>query len=385
MSAGAVPDVVAPPPRHPRFPLIDGMRAIAVLSILVVHAVPAEEIDFAPAARLLAHLNIGVTVFFVISGFLLYRPFVAHRGGGAQAPPVLQYAKRRLLRIYPAYWLALTALAVFPGLYGVFSGDWWAHYALLQTIPGTGACDELSLVCGLPQTWSLVVEMTFYATLPLYVLAAAWLTRRLAGMRWVAAELALLAALSIVSVLLHYVILDAPLVSWPGGTVIGFVFWFALGMGMAVLSAGLEHRQAQPRLVRLIATRPLLPWLAAFAAYALLSVLLPPTQFILEPGEQLAVHVGFGLIAALLMAPAVFGDGGGGLPRRTLALPVVAWLGLISYGIFLWHQPIALELGDQGADLGPGLVLLGTLAITIPVAAASYYLLERPLLRLKYR
>ena len=61
----------------------------------------------------------------------------------------------------------------------------------------------------------------------------------------------------------------------------------------------------------------------------------------------------------------------------------MAWLGLISYGIFLWHYAIALRLRD--ADLDPSLVLIATLAIAIPCAAASYYLVERPLLRLKYR
>ena len=109
-----VPDAVAPPPHHPRFPLIDGMRAIAVLSVVLVHTTVGAR-DLAIVGPLLAHLNIGVTIFFLISGFLLYRPFIAHRGGGAAAPPVVQYAKRRLLRIYPAYWLVLTVLVIVPG------------------------------------------------------------------------------------------------------------------------------------------------------------------------------------------------------------------------------------------------------------------------------
>jgi peptidoglycan/LPS O-acetylase OafA/YrhL len=63
----------------------------------------------------------------------------------------------------------------------------------------------------------------------------------------------------------------------------------------------------------------------------------------------------------------------------------MAWLGLISYGIFLWHLVITLQLGDTGANLDPVPRFIGTLAITIPCAAASYYLVERPILRLKYR
>jgi peptidoglycan/LPS O-acetylase OafA/YrhL len=55
------------------------MRAIAVLSVVVVHVSVFASAGTVPAARALTHLNVGVTVFFLISGFLLYRPFIAHR------------------------------------------------------------------------------------------------------------------------------------------------------------------------------------------------------------------------------------------------------------------------------------------------------------------
>ena len=97
---GPVPDAVAPPPHHPRFPLIDGMRAIAVLSVVLVHTTVGAR-DLPIVGPLLAHMNIGVTIFFLISGFLLYRPFIAHRGGGAAAPSVVQYAKRRFCASTP--------------------------------------------------------------------------------------------------------------------------------------------------------------------------------------------------------------------------------------------------------------------------------------------
>jgi len=80
---------------------LDGMRAIAVLCVLLVHVSVFASAGTVPATRLLMHLNVGVTIFFLISGFLLYRPFIAHRAGGAKAPPVSQYAKRRALRISP--------------------------------------------------------------------------------------------------------------------------------------------------------------------------------------------------------------------------------------------------------------------------------------------
>ena len=386
--SGAVPDAVAPPPRHPRFPLLDGMRAIAVLCVLVVHAaVFGGALGSSFAGRLLAHLNIGVTIFFLISGFLLYRPFIAHRGGGPAPPEVVQYAKRRLLRIYPAYWLVLTVLLIIPGITGVAAGEWWPQYGLAQTLPlhGGSGCTGAILGCGLAQTWSLVVEMTFYAVLPLYVVAAARLARGRSVQFWMRAELLLLAALAFISVMVHFVLFDAPGRTWPGGTVIGYVFWFALGMGMAVASVGLERRERQPAIVRLVASQPLVPWLLALVAYVLLSLWLPPTPFLLATDRQVVTHLTFGVIAALLLLPAIFGDWAGGIPRRVLAQPVVAWLGLISYGIFLWHYVIAVHLGTGGRNSSFAVVLIGTLALSIPCAAASYYLLERPLLRLKYR
>ncbi|MEK6326368.1 MAG: acyltransferase [Actinomycetota bacterium] len=377
-----VPDAVAPPPHHPRFPLLDGMRSIAVLSVVLVHTTVGAH-DTPILGPLLAHTNIGVAIFFLISGFLLYRPFIAHRGGGPAAPSVDQYAKRRVLRIYPAYWLVLTVLVIAPGLTGIGDGEWWALYGLVQTLPGASDCNPFLTQCGVSQTWSLVTEVTFYAALPLYVLATAFLARRRSVRNWMRLELLLLAILSIVSVLLHFVVLDGTARSWVAPSVVGYVFWFALGMGLAIASVGLERRERQPALIRLVASRPLIPWSLAFTVYVLLSAWLPSTPVIFDKDRVIVIHVAFGLIAALLLLPAVFGDRSGGLPRRFLAHPVVAWLGLISYGIFLWHYAIALRL--RGADLDPSLVLIATLAITIPCATASYYLVERPLLRLKYR
>jgi peptidoglycan/LPS O-acetylase OafA/YrhL len=385
---GSVPDVVAPPPRHRRFPLLDGMRAIAVLSVVVVHsAVAGHGLGPSAGGRVLAHLNVGVTIFFLISGFLLYRPFIAHRAGGAAAPKVAEYAKRRLLRIYPAYWLVVTVLVIVPGLTGVVDGQWWTQYGLMQTLPlqGGSGCVGAATECGLAHTWSLVVEMTFYAALPLYVLCASRLARGRSIQAWMRAELLLLAALAAISLALDIARVDPGARSWIGGSVLGYMLWFTLGMGMAVVSVGLQGRESKSRIHRLIAAQPLIPWLAAFALYALLSARLPATPYVTSQVQVMTIHVCFGAIAALLLLPAVFGDRAGGVPRRLLANPIVGWLGLVSYGIFLWHYAAALELGVAGAEADFAVVLLGTLAISIPCAAASYYLVERPILRLKYR
>jgi peptidoglycan/LPS O-acetylase OafA/YrhL len=95
-------------------------------------------------------------------------------------------------------------------------------------------------------------------------------------------------------------------------------------------------------------------------------------------------------VALCLLLPAIFGESSGGWPRRVLANRWLATLGLISYGVFLWHLTLAVKLSGEGASgwlpIGRFLSLtVIVVAVSIPVAAVSYLLLERPLLRLKYR
>ena len=111
------PDVVKPPPGNPRFPLFDSLRGLAALAIVLTHVGLGSGANYNAAyGALLARLDIGVTLFFVLSGFLLYRPFVAARIEDRPALRLRDYARRRVLRIVPAYWLALTVLAIWPGL-----------------------------------------------------------------------------------------------------------------------------------------------------------------------------------------------------------------------------------------------------------------------------
>ena len=78
------------------------------------------------------------------------------------------------------------------------------------------------------------------------------------------------------------------------------------------------------------------------------------------------------------------------MPRRVLGSPLLAWVGLVSYGLFLWHQPLMPTVINHGGDdLIPGMpfvsLLVAMLAVSVAVAAASYYLVERPILRFKDR
>ena len=384
-----VPDAVAPPPRHPRFPLFDGLRAIAVFGVLLVHVPGASQLPD-PFSRIVTHAQIGVTIFFLVSGFLLYRPFIAARGGGANAPGVGDYAKRRFLRIFPAYWVVLTVLTILPGITGVtgvIGGNPVPQYGLFFTLPVLGGPVCYGFTdCGLAQTWSLVVELTFYAALPFYALAMGRLTGRLALRTWIRVEIAILAVLGAASLLFMFVLVPAEGPSlWLSSTAAGSWYWFSLGMGLAIASVALEGSDRKPWLVRAVESSPLAFWLCAVVAFLALSLWLPLNIYALSKAQQVIHHLIFGLVAFLLLLPAVFGDQKGGLPRRILANPLLAWIGLISYGIFLWHFAIASKFGPGGADLPFVWALVAITILSIAVAAISYYLVERPILRLKYQ
>jgi peptidoglycan/LPS O-acetylase OafA/YrhL len=389
VSSQAAPDAVAPPPGNPRFPLFDGLRAIAALSILVTHTAAITAFNVAnPLGTYTARLNMGVSFFFVISGFLLYRPFLAARFAGRPVPRIRDYARRRVLRILPAYWVALTVLAATVGLCGVFTGDWWIYYLLLQNNSQT------TTLCGIGAAWSLAIEASFYVALPLWALLMARVQRGRPTRTMMRIELGALLAISLVSIgartwaFAHYGKQSDVDIS-----LVGNADWFAYGMGLALASVYLAGRERRSRVVRLVSDHPWVPWaLAALLFWVDATQLgmdraLPP---IYTDTRWLEEHLIFPLIGFLLAVPAVFGDQRRGLPRKVLGNRLLAWVGLVSYGLFLWHQPLMSTVIEHGGDdIIPGWkfpsLLLSLGAVSLACAAASYYIVERPILRFKDR
>jgi peptidoglycan/LPS O-acetylase OafA/YrhL len=389
VTSHATPDAVAPPPGNPRFPLFDGLRAIAAGAIVVTHVAGLTTFNTSNAlGAYTARLNMGVAFFFVISGFLLYRPFLSARFRGRPTPRIRDYARRRVLRIVPAYWVALTILAATVGLCGVFTGDWWYYYFFLQNqTQGT-------TLCGIGTAWSLALEASFYVALPFWVVLMGRLQRGRSARTMVRIELVGLLTISVISIIAR---------TWSFAvtgtqttidvTLIGNMDWFAYGMVLALASVALAGRERESRVVRVISDHPWLPWLLAGFLWWLdatqlgMSRTLPP---IYNDQRWLAEHLIFPLVGFLLALPAVFGPERRGLPRRVLGNRLLAWFGLVSYGVFLWHQPLMPKIIDAGGDsLIPGMPFVSTLisvtAVSTAIAAASYYIVERPILRFKDR
>jgi peptidoglycan/LPS O-acetylase OafA/YrhL len=401
--ADAPSPAVAPPPGSPRFALFDAVRGIAVLFIIAFHVASITgTINDATVGRgIIALGNQALILFFVISAFLLYRPFVSARAAGRPLPSVSRYARRRVLRIVPAYWVALTVLAIFPGIVGVFSGGWWRFYGFAQLY----SHDRIGQ--GIPPAWSLCVEVTFYAALPLW----AWTVRRLPtgdGPRgWLGAELGALALAGAAGIAFQvaasrHVISDLVAQALPGQAI-----WLSLGMALAVWSVHDQRSEGHSRAVRFVMDHSGLCWLGAAGAGVALSAMVHEGGLfglLVALRAKQAYETTFGsialtgILAVLVVLPAVFGERGGGLPRRLLRWAPVAWLGLVSYSVYLYHLAVAELIGNttdphfSASGLGlvqhvhhlttPVLFIL-TLSGSCVLAGLSYYFVELPFLRRK--
>jgi peptidoglycan/LPS O-acetylase OafA/YrhL len=241
-------------------------------------------------------------------------------------------------------------------------------------------------VTGLVPAWSLCVEMSFYLLLPLYAIAASRLLRGRDRFTQARMEYAGLTAVAVASVATHTVMHRTHPLSIFHNTLPGTFLWFALGMGLAVASAawyGRPHGE-QPRFIRVVSDHGWLAWAASLGTLVVLTRLGLPRSYppFYTEWTWFYEYVFFGAIAFFFVLPAVFGDDRGGVPRRILAWPPLAWLGLVSYGIFLYHLPLAVKF-NEWLPHSYVLVTLVTAAAATACATASYYLVERPLLRFK--
>lgn len=405
--AGPAPSSRAPV-AHPRhFPCFDGLRAIAAVSVLLLHTAWTSGFTLQSSLGVYtSRLEIGVSVFFLISGFLLYRPFVASHLTGRPLPDVGRFWVRRLLRIVPAYWLALTVLTY--GFHQVAMGPGWqgiaSHYLFLQIYLPTQA------FYGIPQAWSLCTEMSFYFFLPLYAVIVAG--RRRPSSHRMRRELIGLGTLVLISYGFRWWVLNLPTLVLRNGHLVGtcaphcltvpafnslLVDWlpsyldlFALGMLLALVSSWMTARGSEPAWLR-SQWMPWASWGAAAVTFWGVSHLGIPKDilYVVSPTVNIERQALYGLFAFFLLLPAVFGPQDDTLVRRLLRSWPMASLGVISYGIYLWHLNLIDEVNRwTGYEhrLMPfwslaGLVLLASIAF----ASASYFGMERPLLTIKDR
>jgi peptidoglycan/LPS O-acetylase OafA/YrhL len=391
------------PSTTPRLQGIEGLRAIAAGSIVLVHvwgfSSPDEEILAIGTGlgNAISTLSVGVTLFFTLSAFLLYRPFAAAISRDTEPLSIRAYFRNRVLRIAPAYWVILFFSALVIGFVylpeGAGAGRLTDPVALLESAflvqnyrPGT-------LGVGIGPAWSLAVELVFYFALPLLVFGAVRLARRAKDRR--GRVLALLApplfllVLGLTGKFVAGTVLSAPPTAgyendWH--SVVERSFWaqadlFSFGMVAAVAY------------VELVDNRLRLPARWRQIAVALGLLIFIPCAWTMEMGEHsyLLQNTGQALALALIFAAIVFPDPAAPRPIRAIRLlewPGLVAIGVASYSVFLWHLPLIDWLSSHGLTFnGWGGLLLNTLIVAVVVgvfSALTYHFVEKPALRRKH-
>jgi len=393
---------------HSHFPCFDGLRAIAASFVLLHHAGFATGYSVnGRFGEYLSHGDSGVSIFFLISGFLLYRPFVNAHLSGRKPTKAETFLWRRALRIFPAYWIALIGIYVIFGFQkGALHtpGDFLAYFGLTQIY------DTTRFFYGVNQAWTLATEISFYLFIPVYAVVIRRVAARRPERRVKVEVLGLvtLVAICVVWRLAWYAYDPFWQRLGPGFraghqapfSALATLYWlpthfdlFALGMGLAVVSVWASRRTSVPAVLEWVGRNAIVCWSAAVFCYWLVctQVGLPRNLVTLTGTQYFVRQTLYGLMAFFLLLPAVFGDQRQGIIRRALCWAPVAYIGLVSYGVYLWHQAwlgYIREhwLGQTRQFSGPLIPLvLIAFAYTVGTATISYFVIERPLLRFKDR
>ncbi|HXU00773.1 MAG TPA: acyltransferase [Polyangia bacterium] len=335
-------------PVHRHYPYLDGLRGLAILLVLVGHAIPG----------LLPLAGTGVMVFFVLSGFLITSILNEERRHTGTVS-LRRFYIRRTLRIFPAYY-TMVAIVALLAVFGLVAGVDFRNVVIcalyLRNLGGT------SQVLG--HAWSLALEEQFYVLWPTMFLAMPRAAGRAA--RVTACLIAGMTLFRTLAIINHW------------GVVATGVFyarpWFRfdslwIGCAIALWTAhGVDGRFA-----RRFALVPTAAWIAALLAWSLVarSPALAPVS------ETLSMLLAGGLLLRLRLAD----DGWVGWIMRS---SFMRWLGKLSYSLYLWQQ-LFLIAGEGGPDWGIARVFPVNILLLFAAALASYHLVERPFLRLKDR
>lgn len=339
-------------------PGIDGLRAIAVLSVILFH------LD----ASLLPGGFVGVDVFFVISGYVISRS-LAHSETGCFRDFVLDFYKRRVLRIFPALVVCLGVTSLLAAMF-IPSNFWLSEHNNLTGLWAFFGVSNFYLVSGadgyfsarIPfnpyvHTWSLAVEEQFYVFFPLIFYA--WLRLRINGNRYQRLALAVLPTIALLS--LGFAMIETQVAHERAFYLLPSRFW-ELAAG-AMLYQFHVYRPAYFQR----AVRWMLP--GGVLLLALGFVFTDEAQF---PFPWALIPVAGAL---LLIAGAITKQSGDSWIGRALASRGMSYTGRISYSLYLWHWPVFVLFRWTYGLSGPIHGLLA-LALTFALAVLSYRYIE---------
>ncbi|PJJ61833.1 acyltransferase family protein [Compostimonas suwonensis] len=366
---------------RPRYAGLDGLRALAVIAVVVYHLFPG----FLPGGF------IGVDVFFVVSGFLITSLLIDERVRTGRVA-LRSFWWRRFLRLVPAIGVLLLVCCTFAWVVGgdVLVGlDWQVLGAATFSynwlaIASDGSYFALTAPELFRNLWSLAVEEQFYVLWPLALLLLL-LLRRDGGRRRSVITLIVVVGLAVASAaamwLLYVPGTDATRVYFGTET---HSFGLMLGAALA-----LAHSSQLPR--DPARARRLLPVIERWSPVIGIAALLGLVTFaaLLHDTATFTYHGGLPIVSVLTVVLIWSGIQSGRRLGRWLDVAPLRYLGERSYGLYLWHWPVFVIVAAVLPALPgtPRSVLVGvlTLVVFVPVAFLSYRYIERPIRRLGFR
>lgn len=368
MATSATPSTRAAERR--RLDALDGLRGFAAVGIVVLHVWMFHQGDLGSPDRntldtVISQLRLGMPMFFVLSGFLIFRPFVAAAIEARERPDLRRYAIRRAARIVPAYWVAILIPAALLALLDHGEArpvEQLPIYLLFAQNYFDVTAQGLN-----PPTWTIVVEASFYVAAPIVAIGLAWVTARITRpeRRRMVLAVACLALLLIGAYVLGQCALNGPNHSPLKDSLLGRLNSFAAGMLAAVLVYG---RRVRPGVAYGLVTggAALLLLEGAVRGYGLLDPTL--RDVIVDTPASVGVAM---MIAGFALAR---------IPgEAVLARGPLQWYGKLSYGLYLWHFPVIYVL--RSLDRWPESLLGAVAAVMVPstlLAMLSWSLIEKP-------
>jgi len=359
---------------------IQGYRGLAAMATVVFHVWQQyftydQDGSHAPVANPYANALVSLEVidfFFVLSAYLLTLSYARAAIDGGSTKPARVFLFRRAIRIVPLYFLAI--LFIWATRNPSLPGDW---ADLLRHLTFTQVFDKEQIFYTIGPTWSLSLEIMFYLALvalgPLAARACRRLRSRAARVAVCAAGCALLYIGPMVWIAVAHYGFEVPHTEWPvyfgpqarfGG--------FAAGMGLAVLTVALGERgRLGPKVTIPLRVAPLV------ALYVLSLLSADPEDFATTFYHPLSAVLWTVLLFATLHVRK---------PGRWEAWLSARWLtaiGLASYSLFVWHEPIMLGLYEGGllppaGQEGFPFAVLIVLVVALAAALVSYWVIEYP-------
>jgi len=348
-------------------PALDGLRAVAVTMVIAYH------LDF----QILPGGFMGVDLFFVLSGFLITSLLLREHATDGRIG-LVAFWLRRARRLLPALFLFLGTVAVWAVNASPFEraglrGDLLSALVYVTNwrfiAEGESYFQEFASPSPLQHLWSLAIEEQFYLVWPLLIAAAL-------GIRLIrSGRTPMLVVALLVASVASAVALASTFDEYDPSVAYFATHTRAHELLVGALAAVLADRSS---LVRRLAGRFAMP-MAAVAGLVLVGffVLLRDSS----PAYFIGGSVVFSVAAAVLVVSLTAGaTSRRHLVERALALRPIAWVGVISYGLYLWHWPMILWLTPSVGIDGPLLDVV-RVGATFAISTASFFLLERPIRR----